>query len=71
MFILLSTAGADRNSLVMSVEELTFPEYTTNPNGGDVSTTNLNLYYNKGDLTWILVASLVCLLIAPVCNLSA
>jgi len=34
-------------------------------------TTNLNLHYNKGDLAWVLVASLVCWLITPVYRPSA
>lgn len=50
----------------MLKETQSFPEYASNPSGGDVLTTNLNMHYDKGDLAWILCASLACWLITPV-----
>jgi len=50
----------------MSVEELTFPEYVVNPSGGDVLVDNLNVHYDKGDMAWVLCATLFCWQITPV-----
>lgn len=37
-----------------------WPDYNVNPNGGDVMTQNLNALYDKGDLCWLLVSSVLC-----------
>lgn len=51
-----------------TTEALTFPDYTVNPNGGDVLVDNLNLHYDKGDMAWVLCATLFCWQITPVRN---
>jgi len=50
-------------------EALTFPDYADNPNGGDVLVDNLNVHYDKGDMAWVLCATLFCWQITPVLNL--
>ncbi|KAF2028313.1 Rh-like protein/ammonium transporter [Setomelanomma holmii] len=42
-----------------------WPEYSVNPNGGDVMTQDLNALYDKGDLCWLLVSSVLCWQITP------
>lgn len=37
-----------------------WPDYSVNPNGGDVMTQDLNSLYDKGDLCWLLVSSVLC-----------
>ena len=37
-----------------------WPDYNVNPNGGDVMTQDLNALYDKGDLCWLLVSSVLC-----------
>ena len=49
-----------------TTEALTFPDYAVNPNGGDVLVDNLNLHYDKGDMAWVLCATLFCWQITPV-----
>ena len=36
-----------------------------NPNGGDSLTENLNVYYQSGDIAWILTSSMLVLLMIP------
>ncbi|KAJ9644506.1 hypothetical protein H2201_000281 [Coniosporium apollinis] len=42
-----------------------WPDYNTNPNGGDPLTQDLNAPYDKGDLCWILVCTILCWQITP------
>lgn len=37
-----------------------WPDYNTNPAGGDPMTTDLNAPYDKGDLCWMLVSTVLC-----------
>jgi hypothetical protein len=37
-----------------------WPDYSVMPTGGDVMTTDLNAPYDKGDLCWLLVSSVLC-----------
>jgi Amt family ammonium transporter len=37
-----------------------WPDYNVQPNGGDVMTTDLNALYDKGDLCWMLVSTILC-----------
>lgn len=37
-----------------------WPEYAIMPTGGDVMTQDLNALYDKGDLCWLLVSSVLC-----------
>jgi len=37
-----------------------WPDYAVDPNGGDVMTTDLNALYDKGDLCWMLVSTVLC-----------
>jgi hypothetical protein len=37
-----------------------WPDYSVMPNGGDVMTTDLNALYDKGDLCWMLVSTILC-----------
>lgn len=37
-----------------------WPDYSVSPTGGDVMTQNLNALYDKGDLCWMLVATILC-----------
>jgi hypothetical protein len=37
-----------------------WPDYNANPYGGDVMTQDLNALYDKGDLCWLLVSSVLC-----------
>ena len=37
-----------------------WPDYNMMPTGGDVMTTDLNALYDKGDLCWLLVSSVLC-----------
>jgi ammonium transporter, Amt family len=43
-----------------------WPEWKANPNGGDPLTQDLNAMYNKGDLCWMLVSTVLCWQITPV-----
>ncbi|KXJ92019.1 ammonium transporter AmtB-like domain-containing protein [Microdochium bolleyi] len=42
-----------------------WPAYEDNPFGGDPVTQNLNVPYDKGDLCWLLVATIICWQITP------
>ncbi|KAF1949523.1 ammonium transporter [Byssothecium circinans] len=42
-----------------------FPEYGIDPLGGDVLTQDLNAPYDKGDICWMLVATILCWQITP------
>ncbi|KIV93704.1 hypothetical protein PV10_04900 [Exophiala mesophila] len=42
-----------------------WPDYSENPQGGDPITQDLNAPYNKGDLCWILVCTILCWQITP------
>jgi hypothetical protein len=37
-----------------------WPDYAVDPNGGNVMTTDLNALYDKGDLCWMLVSTVLC-----------
>ena len=37
-----------------------WPDYNVNPQGGDPLTQDLNSLYDKGDLCWILVCTVLC-----------
>lgn len=37
----------------------------SNANGGDSLTQNLNVYYQSGDIAWILIATALVLLMIP------
>jgi ammonium transporter, Amt family len=37
-----------------------WPEYSVNPQGGDPLTQDLTSPYDKGDLCWILVCTVLC-----------
>lgn len=37
-----------------------FPDYAVNPLGGDVMTQDLGSMYDKGDLCWMLVSTILC-----------
>jgi Amt family ammonium transporter len=37
----------------------------TNANGGDSLTENLNLYYNAGDIAWVITSTALVLLMIP------
>lgn len=39
---------------------LEWPDYNTTPTGGDPLTTDLNAPYDKGDLCWMLVSTVLC-----------
>lgn len=45
-----------------------WPDYGTNPQGGDPITQDLNALYDKGDLCWLLVCTILCWQITPVCE---
>ncbi|KAI0007069.1 ammonium transporter [Xylariaceae sp. FL0662B] len=53
----------------MSTVEITpvteWPDYATNPRGGDPITQDLNAPYDKGDLCWLLVSTVLCWQITP------
>jgi len=42
-----------------------WPDYATNPQGGDPFTQDLNAPYDKGDLCWLLVCTILCWQITP------
>ncbi|KAI1077080.1 ammonium transporter [Whalleya microplaca] len=42
-----------------------WPDYANNPQGGDPITQDLNAPYNKGDLCWMLVSTVLCWQITP------
>ncbi|KAK4184258.1 putative ammonium transporter [Podospora australis] len=42
-----------------------WPEWSTNPDGGDPLTQDLNAPYDKGDLAWMLVCTILCWQITP------
>ncbi|KAL8365385.1 hypothetical protein RB595_004269 [Gaeumannomyces hyphopodioides] len=42
-----------------------WPDYRTNPQGGDPITQDLNALYNKGDICWLLVCTILCWQITP------
>ncbi|KAL8335298.1 hypothetical protein RB598_009477 [Gaeumannomyces tritici] len=42
-----------------------WPDYGTNPRGGDPITQDLNAPYDKGDLCWLLVCIILCWQITP------
>ncbi|KAK4653416.1 hypothetical protein QC762_507100 [Podospora pseudocomata] len=42
-----------------------WPEWSSNPDGGDPLTQNLNAPYDKGDLAWLLVCTILCWQITP------
>ncbi|KAM0329318.1 hypothetical protein ACHAQA_004623 [Verticillium albo-atrum] len=42
-----------------------FPPYSENPLGGDPMKVNINSPYNKGDIAWILVSTVLCWQITP------
>ncbi|KAK5074057.1 hypothetical protein LTS08_008007 [Lithohypha guttulata] len=42
-----------------------WPDYTVNPQGGDPITQDLTSPYDKGDLCWILICTVVCWQITP------
>jgi Amt family ammonium transporter len=42
-----------------------WPDYSVMPNGGDVMATDLNALYDKGDLCWMLVSTILCWQITP------
>ncbi|KAH7026469.1 ammonium transporter AmtB-like domain-containing protein [Microdochium trichocladiopsis] len=44
---------------------LEWPAYEVNPNGGDPITQDLNAPYDKGDLCWLLVSTVICWQITP------
>lgn len=44
----------------------TWPDYATMPTGGDVFTQDINAPYDKGDLCWMLVCTVLCWQITPV-----
>lgn len=37
-----------------------WPDYSVMPTGGDVMTQDLNAPYDKGDLCWMLVSTILC-----------
>jgi Amt family ammonium transporter len=37
-----------------------WPDYSVDPNGGNVMTQDLNALYDKGDLCWMLVSTVLC-----------
>ncbi len=37
-----------------------WPDYAVDPNGGNVMTTDLNALYDKGDMCWMLVSTVLC-----------
>lgn len=37
-----------------------WPDYNVMPTGGDVMTQDLNALYDKGDLCWLLVSTVLC-----------
>ncbi|KAK1981908.1 ammonium transporter [Colletotrichum cereale] len=43
----------------------TFPDYAVDPTGGNPITHNLNAPYDKGDLCWMLVCTILCWQITP------
>lgn len=43
-----------------------WPEWSVNPNGGDPLTQDLNAPYDKGDMCWMLVCTVLCWQITPV-----
>ena len=43
-----------------------WPEYATNPEGGDVFTQNINAPYDLGNICWLLTCTIICWLITPV-----
>ncbi|KFA67328.1 hypothetical protein S40285_03623 [Stachybotrys chlorohalonatus IBT 40285] len=42
-----------------------WPDYSDNPRGGDPITQDLNAPYDKGDLCWLLVCTILCWQITP------
>ncbi|KAK0609945.1 ammonium transporter AmtB-like domain-containing protein [Bombardia bombarda] len=42
-----------------------WPEWSVNPDGGDPLTQDLNAPYDKGDLCWLLVCTILCWQITP------
>ncbi|KAH7385245.1 ammonium transporter AmtB-like domain-containing protein [Phaeosphaeria sp. MPI-PUGE-AT-0046c] len=42
-----------------------WPDYSVMPTGGDVMTQDLNAPYDKGDLCWMLVSTILCWQITP------
>ncbi|KAK4164619.1 putative ammonium transporter [Cladorrhinum sp. PSN259] len=42
-----------------------WPDWATNPDGGDPLTQDLNAPYDKGDLCWLLVCTILCWQITP------
>ncbi|EXF81308.1 ammonium transporter [Colletotrichum fioriniae PJ7] len=42
-----------------------FPDYATDPTGGNPITHDLNAPYDKGDLCWVLVCTILCWQITP------
>lgn len=42
-----------------------WPDWATNPDGGDPTTQDLNAPYDKGDLCWLLVCTILCWQITP------
>ncbi|KAI0100573.1 ammonium transporter AmtB-like domain-containing protein [Nemania sp. FL0031] len=42
-----------------------WPDYSVNPQGGDPITQDLNAPYDKGDLCWLLVCTILCWQITP------
>ncbi|KAI0597765.1 ammonium transporter AmtB-like domain-containing protein [Biscogniauxia sp. FL1348] len=42
-----------------------WPDYSVNPQGGDPITQDLNAPYDKGDLCWVLVSTVLCWQITP------